>query len=1262
MTYFFKKPFAQNGDITQIPLNDQGDGNVSYAEGWPEGYELDPTKNPEDARNLSRTNFNGLFFNITSALQDLQVHGCNAYITASDNGGTPYPYPEGGCCYYTDPATGEIGVYRSLQSNNTQVPSLNGITNNLWRKEFDVALDTLKSNRVSNCPIYYPTLPSIDVDDENNTITITVYAGTKVLMPKGYDDENTYKSDIMQLVNDETLSYTFTGNQVNNYFLLTEDNTLLLLPSKNYAPYFDLSSVNAFLGGMTDYPVYYFDNGANKWKYRAAESEEFVDAPKQMVMIGNFTGKGTDNISFNYVSAMVLVSQEYFDKTVNNLQVALSPSRYITLTGTPLGQAIMDIDLPSTATPFCVNSGHLNNEGEPDLLDSDSVVFPNKYQDMLFSNSGSIVSYAAGNTYYPGPRGASLIIQAGGLASYWDNTTVSTTVMTASNIDNIFGEHSGSCDVTWSITNGNEYTFTIAEMTLDVPIELSTLGCRLEFDSYTHSFSDKKSMLLPGGTGHQVFYDYLYFNVILTFDDETTFEVSTKNTPLANNWFSNSISLTEYATLGKKITKVAVESEGYSYFGTGGAGKGIADTVVQKESNAEAHFKGLRIINTINQVEYSSNKVQFKVGSNYYEKLSVAGTAMLTSEAGTIKSSSNAYNYIWLENNIATIPSYADTLYTEYEFSETPAETNNAKLVMRYIDQEDNQVLGGLSIIVEYWGGVTYTLASRIVLDRTQDLIFDIPDGKYIKKISISASQMDYLRNVQIGRVQIYNNVPTATEAELVQYPALQATAADTDRTKITVTSLKDLVVNNSGYLMISTAGAYLLPGTNVIRKQKNQPTVEDDPALTDGDVWLDYSKEPLIAYQYKNGKWEIFHDVPVGYVTLTWSDPSATATVSGTGITAATVTAATFAQQVPGSGTYVFGYDGTNWQYNTQNVSLNTYGISVTGTPAEGDSISVAFTDSESSVSSLETYEYNQNGYNINTYTDISGALSGRDGRDGQNGKDGKNGAPGAKGDPGIGIPPNGLTGMVLAKQSNQSYDCKWTTMASTALFDGGTAGQIIVKNSSTDLDFSWTDMPSGVPDGGQTGMALIKASDANQDVTWGEVQSLPAGGSSGYILTKRTGENYDCVWSAPGETLSVYDNDNTFMFNVYYYAQANNYSAVTIENFHNNTGIDGVNDDGAVVLSTYYSSTAMNVYNSSANPISFRLNAITSANQIYSLIPHWEATGTATFYISTDSGTTWSTLTDYGEVMMNYNTSFVIKVTLAAGASVKNIALLTK
>ena len=84
-------------------------------------------------------------------------------------------------------------------------------------------------------------------------------------------------------------------------------------------------------------------------------------------------------------------------------------------------------------------------------------------------------------------------------------------------------------------------------------------------------------------------------------------------------------------------------------------------------------------------------------------------------------------------------------------------------------------------------------------------------------------------------------------------------------------------------------------------------------------------------------------------FKTSTSSVPaSATATVSGTGVTAATVTAATFSTAVSGaSGIYEFEYSlsDTSWQYDGTDISTVTYGITVTGTPADGDKIIVDFT-----------------------------------------------------------------------------------------------------------------------------------------------------------------------------------------------------------------------------------------------------------------------------------------------------------------------------
>lgn len=76
--------------------------------------------------------------------------------------------------------------------------------------------------------------------------------------------------------------------------------------------------------------------------------------------------------------------------------------------------------------------------------------------------------------------------------------------------------------------------------------------------------------------------------------------------------------------------------------------------------------------------------------------------------------------------------------------------------------------------------------------------------------------------------------------------------------------------------------------------------------------------------------------------------EASASAIVSGTGVTGATVVASTFSTAVSAAaGTYVFEYDGTGsaWKLSGSDVTLATYGITVTGTATDGDKITVTFT-----------------------------------------------------------------------------------------------------------------------------------------------------------------------------------------------------------------------------------------------------------------------------------------------------------------------------
>lgn len=82
----------------------------------------------------------------------------------------------------------------------------------------------------------------------------------------------------------------------------------------------------------------------------------------------------------------------------------------------------------------------------------------------------------------------------------------------------------------------------------------------------------------------------------------------------------------------------------------------------------------------------------------------------------------------------------------------------------------------------------------------------------------------------------------------------------------------------------------------------------------------------------------------------------SATATVTGTGVSAASVTAATFGTKVGNvDGTYEFAAEvadsTTTWKLDGATVTLADYGITPTGSAADGDKISVAYVSAKAAL-----------------------------------------------------------------------------------------------------------------------------------------------------------------------------------------------------------------------------------------------------------------------------------------------------------------------
>lgn len=102
---------------------------------------------------------------------------------------------------------------------------------------------------------------------------------------------------------------------------------------------------------------------------------------------------------------------------------------------------------------------------------------------------------------------------------------------------------------------------------------------------------------------------------------------------------------------------------------------------------------------------------------------------------------------------------------------------------------------------------------------------------------------------------------------------------------------------------------------------------------------------------------------VSVSSVQVGLKTPAARATVTiikgsvTSGITWASVAAATFATQVLTGGRYNFIYDGSDWKLNSSAVDIEDYGITITGTPVEDDTISVLFSTGSTSSIPIQLY-----------------------------------------------------------------------------------------------------------------------------------------------------------------------------------------------------------------------------------------------------------------------------------------------------------------
>lgn len=137
---FFRIAFAATGDVAAVPDGTQGDGSVSYNQGFGPDYQADPGTDP-DAKDVPRDQTNQLYNDITKAVQWFQTMGIPQFIAAADNGGSAYSYAKNAVVVWTDD-----NVYQSIVATNTALPS----DTTKWRRIDYAAFVSYVQNQAGN--------------------------------------------------------------------------------------------------------------------------------------------------------------------------------------------------------------------------------------------------------------------------------------------------------------------------------------------------------------------------------------------------------------------------------------------------------------------------------------------------------------------------------------------------------------------------------------------------------------------------------------------------------------------------------------------------------------------------------------------------------------------------------------------------------------------------------------------------------------------------------------------------------------------------------------------------------------------------------------------------------------------------------------------------------------------------------------------------------------------------------------------------------
>ncbi|MDR2093038.1 MAG: hypothetical protein LBP58_06965 [Azoarcus sp.] len=119
---YFRTHFAVSGDADPIGFDADPSGVVTFSQGWTFDYQRDQTTDAQ-AKPIDRATMNWLIGVITAQLKQYQENGFPEFITADDNGGSPFAYQKLAVVQWSASGNAPFDLYISLVDNNIATPA-----------------------------------------------------------------------------------------------------------------------------------------------------------------------------------------------------------------------------------------------------------------------------------------------------------------------------------------------------------------------------------------------------------------------------------------------------------------------------------------------------------------------------------------------------------------------------------------------------------------------------------------------------------------------------------------------------------------------------------------------------------------------------------------------------------------------------------------------------------------------------------------------------------------------------------------------------------------------------------------------------------------------------------------------------------------------------------------------------------------------------------------------------------------------------------